>query len=312
MKERLKGTWNPAEAKHWEVVHRHLVMHVKAYKEYAQSQDVARALESIPVYPIAPGVHVLENDCLLDTGELPNAPEGDGLYILKDGKQFESVYVYYVDDFSEDPFVLLDGKTLLSAPAIIVEQLLFTVLFRRFQAKGYNDETADLMAEWVLLALLRRMDKYIFGSLIEARVQHRLEIDFFDVEDLPVEELPNLNDPFASLPEYRRAAERHLEAAGILATPYETAAFANAVARLMTGLPRAANGPSVREQVAVEHYAGKGCNFMELCLEFLDEKGPIFGPLTEEHLAYWNAHWAHCENDDPADIKALLKMCGNR
>ncbi len=89
------------------------------------------------------------------------------------------------------------------------------------------------------------------------------------------------------------------------------AALANALASVLTGISGGYGGPSVREYVAEQVLREKVDVDSPLAYKsamqiLLDPKGPIYGPVTQQHLVYW------CEYDnfdnDPDDIEALQKL----
>lgn len=83
--------------------------------------------------------------------------------------------------------------------------------------------------------------------------------------------------------------------------PYRRAAFANAVAAMLTGVSGGYGGPSVREN-AVRRLGQSTQDFDEACK--LAEP-IVFGPLTDLHRECWQQEY--CFQDDPADLKELTK-----
>ena len=89
------------------------------------------------------------------------------------------------------------------------------------------------------------------------------------------------------------------------ASIYKKAAFANAVAELVTGVSGGYGGPSVRQHVAVLSLGGRGLTFDEAVEELLRGDGLIFGPLREEHFAFWYEQADICFDDDPFEVAVL-------
>jgi hypothetical protein len=87
------------------------------------------------------------------------------------------------------------------------------------------------------------------------------------------------------------------------ASPQRHAAFANAVAYLVTGEAGGYGGPSVREHAASALYRAERWKFEQAVAELLDPGGPIFGPLTELHHDLWLEF--DCRDDDPDDLEQL-------
>ena len=82
------------------------------------------------------------------------------------------------------------------------------------------------------------------------------------------------------------------------------AAFANAVAYLVTGWAGGYGGPSVREHAASWQYgATKPYTFEKAVELLLDPEGVIFGAISDIHRRCWESE--HCFDDDPDDVRAL-------
>lgn len=96
------------------------------------------------------------------------------------------------------------------------------------------------------------------------------------------------------------------------ASAQKHAAFANSVAEMVTGVSGGYGGPSVREHVVGRMYGSVRCSFEEATELLLDDKGPIFGPLTEQHEFCWDSDESgcYCFDDDPLDVEELVSRTG--
>lgn len=83
-------------------------------------------------------------------------------------------------------------------------------------------------------------------------------------------------------------------------SPYHWAAFANAVAYLLTGQAGGYGGPSVRE-----HACARLTRTDDFNLACSEAEPIVFGPLTDLHREMWADE--HCFDDDPADVAELSK-----
>jgi hypothetical protein len=93
-------------------------------------------------------------------------------------------------------------------------------------------------------------------------------------------------------------------------SPARHAAFANSAVYAKYGLSSPYGGPSLREHIANENFNSAFTDWKEARMEdiyqFLVPR--IFGPLTEQHVRFWQKYKTECHDDDEQDIAQLQQL----